>query len=86
MMRLHDDHNEFLYEFRQRYEEMLAYQKELWEIAITNKQDTPLVSIKAIDSLNSITNNIACIIDVIPTVARLAVRGKQYPPLSRQCL
>lgn len=68
-MRLHDDHNEFLYEFRQRYEELLAYQKELWDIAMTNKQENPMVSVRAIDSLHSITNDIARIIDVIPYVA-----------------
>lgn len=67
-MRLRDDHEEFLYEFRQRYEEMLTYQNELWDIAMANKYENPMVSIKAIDSLHSITNDIARIIDVIPYV------------------
>lgn len=38
---------------------MLTYQKELWDIVITNKQENPMVSIRAIDSLYSITNDIA---------------------------
>ena len=38
VFRLRDDHDEFLYEYRQRYEELFAYQKELWDIAITNRQ------------------------------------------------
>jgi hypothetical protein len=29
VLRLRDDHDEFLYEYRQRYEELFAYQKEL---------------------------------------------------------
>ncbi|MGC1133716.1 MAG: hypothetical protein WA941_12900 [Nitrososphaeraceae archaeon] len=46
-----------------RYEEMLAYQRELWNIVAANKQKNPAV--RAIDSLHSITNDIARIIDVI---------------------
>jgi hypothetical protein len=38
VLRLRDDHDEFLSEYRQRYKEMLAYQKELWDIAIANKK------------------------------------------------
>jgi len=74
----------FLYEFRQRHEEMLAYQKELWDIAISNKQENPMASIRAIDSLHSITNDIARIIDVIPYVAGgNSARSTQYllPPV-----
>ena len=69
VLRLRNDHDEFLYEFRQRYEEMLAFQKQLWDIAISNKQNNPMVSIRAIDSLHTITNDIARIIDMIPYVA-----------------
>ena len=86
VLRLRDDHDEFLYEFRQRYEEMLAYQKELWDIAMTNKQENPMVSVRAIDSLHSITNDIARIIDVIPYVAGgNSARSTQYllPPVKQ---
>lgn len=69
VFRLRDDHDEFLYEYRQRYEEMFAYQKELWEIVIANKQKNPMVSIRAIESLHSLTNDIARIIDLAPSVA-----------------
>ena len=61
--------DEFLYEYRQRYEELFAYQKELWDIVIANKQSNPMVSIRAIDSLHGITNDIARIIDLAPYVA-----------------
>jgi hypothetical protein len=69
VLRLRDDHDEFLYEYRQRYEELFAYQKELWDIVIANKQSNPMVSIRAIDSLHGITNDIAHIIDLAPYVA-----------------
>jgi len=69
VFRLRDDHDEFLYEYRQRYEEMLAYQKELWDIVIANKQSNPMISIRAIESLHSLTNDIARIIDFAPSVA-----------------
>jgi len=69
VLRLRDDHDEFLYEYRQRYEEMLAYQKELWDIVIANKQSNPMISIRAIKSLHSLTNDIARIIDFAPSVA-----------------
>lgn len=69
VLRLRDDHDEFLYEYRQRYEELFAYRKELWDIVIENKQSNPMVSIRAIDSLHGITNDIACIIDLAPYVA-----------------
>lgn len=69
VLRLRDDHDEFLYEYRQRYEELFAYQKELWDIVIENKQSNPMVSIRAIDSLHGITNDIARIIDLAPYVA-----------------
>ena len=69
VLRLRDDHDEFLYEYRQRYEELFAYQKELWDIVIANKQSNPMVSIRAIDSLHGITNDIARIIDLAPYVA-----------------
>ena len=66
---LRDDHDEFLYEYRQRYEEMFAYQKELWDIVIANKQENPMVSIRAIESLHSLTNNIAQIVNLAPSMA-----------------
>jgi hypothetical protein len=69
VLRLRDDHDEFLYEYRQRYEELFAFQKELWDIVIVNKQENPMVSIRAIDSLHSITNDIARIIDLAPYMA-----------------
>jgi hypothetical protein len=69
VLRLRDDHDEFLSEYRQRYEEMLAYQKELWDIALTNKQGNPVVSIRAIESLHSLTNDIARIVDLAPSMA-----------------
>jgi hypothetical protein len=69
VLRLRDDHDEFLYEYRQRYEELFAYQKELWDIVIENKQSNPMISIRAIDSLHGITNDIAPIIDLAPYVA-----------------
>jgi hypothetical protein len=69
VLRLRDDHDEFLAEYRQRYEELIAYQKELWNIVMANKQGNPMVSIRAIDSLHSITNDIARIIDLAPYVA-----------------
>jgi len=69
VLRLRDDHDEFLYEYRQRYGELFAYQKELWDIVIENKQSNPMVSIRAIDSLHGITNDIARIIDLAPYVA-----------------
>jgi hypothetical protein len=66
---LRDDHDEFLYEYRQRYEEMIAYQKELWDIVMANKQSNPMVSIRALESLHSLTNDIARIIDLAPSMA-----------------
>lgn len=38
VLRLRNDHDEFLFEYRQRYDEMMVYQKELWDIALANKQ------------------------------------------------
>ena len=69
MLRLRDDHGELLSEYRQRYEEMIAYQKELWDIVIANKQKNPMVSIRAIESLHSLTNDIARIVDLAPSMA-----------------
>ena len=69
VLSLRDDHDEFLSEYRQRYEEMLAYQKELWDIAIANKQKNLMVSIRAIESLHSLTNDIARIVDLAPSMA-----------------
>jgi hypothetical protein len=68
VLRLRDDHDEFLSEFRQRYEEMIAYHKELCDIIMANKQENPMVSVRAIDSPHSITNDIARIIDLAPYV------------------
>ena len=48
---------------------MIAFQTELWDIGMANKQDNPMVSIRAIDSLHGITNDIARIIDQAPYVA-----------------
>jgi hypothetical protein len=62
---MRDDHDEFLYEFRQRYDGMLAYQKELWHITLVNKQENPMVSIRAIDSLHRITLDLARVVDVV---------------------
>jgi len=69
VLRLRDDHDEFLSEFRQRYEEMMAFQKELWDIAMTNKQENPMVSVRAIDSLHRITLDLARVIDEAPYLA-----------------
>jgi hypothetical protein len=69
VLRLRNDHDEFLYEYRQRYEELFAYQKELWDIVIANKQSNPMVCIRAIESLHSLTNDIARIIDLAPSMA-----------------
>ncbi|MGH9986826.1 MAG: hypothetical protein ACRD8W_23010 [Nitrososphaeraceae archaeon] len=69
VFRLRDDHDEFIYEYRQRYEELFAYQKELWDIVIANKQSNPMVCIRAIESLHSLTNDIAQIVDLAPSVA-----------------
>ena len=69
VLRLRDDHDEFLSEYRHRYEEMIAYQKELWDMVIANKQGNPMVSIRAIESLHSLTNDIARIIDLAPSMA-----------------
>jgi hypothetical protein len=69
VLRLRDDHDEFLHEYRQRYEELIAYQKELWDIAMTNKQENPVVTIRTIESLHSLTNDIARIIDLAPSMA-----------------
>ena len=69
VFRLRDDHDEFLYEYRQRYEELFASQKELWDIVMANKQGNPMVSIRAIESLHSLTNDIARIIDLAPSMA-----------------
>jgi hypothetical protein len=69
VFRLRDDHDEFLYEYRQRYEELFAYQKELWDIVIANKQKNPMASIRAIESLHSLTNDIARIVDLAPSMA-----------------
>jgi len=69
VFRLRDDHDEFLYEYRQRYEELFAYQKELWDIVIANKQSNPMVSIRAIDSLHRITLDLARVIDEVPYLA-----------------
>ena len=69
MLCLRDDHDEFLSEFRQRYEEMIAFQRELWDIAMTNKQDNPMVSVRAIDSLHRITLDLARVIDEAPYLA-----------------
>ncbi len=79
VLRLLDDHNEFLYEYRQRYEELFAYQKELWDIVIANKQSNPTICIKAIESLHSITNDIPRIIDLAPYVAGSAsIESSRY--------
>lgn len=85
VLRLRDDHDEFLYEYRQRYEELFAYQKELWDIVIANKQSNPMVCIRAIESLHSLTNDIARIIDLAPSVAGGdSVKYSQYmSPLVR---
>lgn len=48
---------------------MLAYQREFWDITIANKQSNPMVSIRAIESLHSLTNDIARIVDLAPYVA-----------------
>jgi hypothetical protein len=84
VQRLRDDHDEFLSEYRQRYEEMIAYQKELWDIVTTNKQENPMVSIRAIESLHSLTNDIARIIDLAPSMAGGdSAKSSQYlsPPV-----
>ena len=69
VLRLRDDHDEFLSEFRQRYEEMMAFQRELWDIAMANKQEDPMVSVRAIDSLHRITLDLSHVIDEAPYLA-----------------
>jgi hypothetical protein len=69
VLNLRDDHDEFLSEFRQLYEEMIAFQRELWDIAMANKQDNPMVSVRAIDSLHRITLDLARVIDEAPYLA-----------------
>ncbi|MFY9964674.1 MAG: hypothetical protein WBL44_00565 [Nitrososphaeraceae archaeon] len=69
MLRLRDDNDEFLSEFRQTYEEIIAFQRELWDIAVANKQEDPMVSIRAIDSLHRITLDLARVIDEAPYLA-----------------
>ena len=69
VLNLRDDHDEFLSEFRQRYEEMMAFQRELWDIAMANKQEDPMVSVRAIDSLHRITLDLARVIDEAPYLA-----------------
>jgi hypothetical protein len=69
VLRLRDDHDEFLSEFRQLYEEMIAFQRELWDIAMANKQENPMVSVRAIDSLHRITLDLARVIDEAPYLA-----------------
>jgi hypothetical protein len=84
VLHLRDDHDEFLSEFRQRYEEMIAFQKELWDIAVANKQEDPMVSIRAIDSLHRITLDLARVIDEAPYLAGGdASKSTQYlsPPV-----
>jgi hypothetical protein len=79
VFRLRDDHDEFLYEYRQRYEELFAYQKELWDIVIANKQSKPMVCIRAIESLHSLTNDIARIIDLAPSMGgNASVESSQF--------
>ncbi|MGC1133607.1 MAG: hypothetical protein WA941_12355 [Nitrososphaeraceae archaeon] len=69
VLRLRDDHDEFLSEFRQLYQEMVAFQRELWDIAMANKQENPMVSVRAIDSLHRITLDLARVIDEAPYLA-----------------
>jgi hypothetical protein len=69
VLRLRDDNDEFLSEFRQTYEEIIAFQRELWDIAVANKQEDPMVSIRAIDSLHRITLDLARVIDDAPYLA-----------------
>jgi hypothetical protein len=86
VQRLRDDHDEFLYEYRQRYEELFAYQKELWDIVIANKQSNPMVCIRAIESLHSLTNDIARIVDLAPSMAGVdSAKSPQYlsPPVKK---
>ena len=84
VLNLRDDHDEFLSEFRQLYEEMIAFQRELWDIAIANKQENPMVSVRAIDSLHRITLDLARVIDEAPYLAgRNSGNTSQYlsPPV-----
>ena len=69
VLRLRDDHDEFLSEFRQLYEVMIAFQRELWDIAMANKHQNPMISIRAIDSLHRITLDLARLIDEAPYLA-----------------
>jgi hypothetical protein len=69
VLRLRDDNDEFLSEFRQTYEEIIAFQRELWDIAVVNKQEDPMVSIRATDSLHRITLDLARVIDEAPYLA-----------------
>ena len=48
---------------------MMAFQRELWDIAMANKQEDPMVSVRAIDSLHRITLDLARVIDEAPYLA-----------------
>jgi hypothetical protein len=81
VLRLRDDHDEFLSEFKQTYEKMMAFQRVLWEIVLANKQDNPMVSVRAIESLHRITLDLARVIDEAPYLAGGDSRGSsQYLP------
>ena len=47
----------------------MAFQRELWDIAMANKQEDPMVSVRAIDSLHRITLDLARVIDEAPYLA-----------------
>ena len=53
----------------------------LWEIVLANKQDNPMVSVRAIESLHRITLDLARVIDEAPYLAGGDSRGSsQYLP------
>ena len=58
----------------------------MWDIIIVNKQSNPTVSIRVIESLHSLTNDIARIIDLTPAMADGdSSKSSQYlsPPINK---
>ena len=69
VQQMQQDHDSFLSEYRQRYEEMIQTQRDLQYIAIKNKDDNPLAAVKALMGYHQITNDLAALIDLLPYVA-----------------
>ena len=69
VQQMQQDHDSFLSEYRQRYEEMIQTQRDLQYIAIRNKDNNPLAAVKALMGYHQITNDLAALIDLLPYVA-----------------